>query len=359
MFKQRLTELFSLERIKYLIQNPRENPQETVLMVGIVIILPLILLTAVLLVYSIIKRPPEEKKKGMNKKLWTIVGILLISCLFVFAIFSLIYSSQPSYCHSCHEMRKEYTSWKKSSHKNVTCLSCHQEPGITNWAIMKIQTSRMTYLNMTKKYPKPIVTKVSDLSCIQCHSSLDVQQISHYGIKMSHKEPLKAGFRCNDCHNTVGHGKVTVEAHYPSMNDCIECHNSEKTSTKCSTCHTKDVGVKPRAQVVDYPKVHLEPPTDCRGCHPIEKCNACHGLEMPHPPGFAQSEVHGKLAAFEKKKLCFKCHAENGCGDCHIWPSGHPDDWKKTHGPAAQGPVAREGCLGCHDRSKDFCRLCH
>lgn len=363
--KQRIIELLSWEKIIKLFQNPRENPQETVLVAGIFIAFLLILLVVFLLVYSIMSTPPEEKerakKKGTAKRFWGVVGLILLALGFGINIFFVVYSSQPSYCRSCHQMKQEYESWTKSSHTKVTCVACHQEPGIAGWTIMKLRINRMILLKTTKGYREPITTKVNSSSCMQCHDILRAKVVQSYGIKMSHKEPLEAGFRCSDCHNTVGHGKAVVGAHYPSMNNCIQCHTGEKVSTKCSLCHIKDIGAKLRQKVVDYPKVHLEPSTDCRGCHPIEKCTRCHGVEMPHPPDWTEPGkiTHARQAAFEKKQICFRCHQGiEYCNSCHRFP-GHSENWKQIHGDG--GFAAEKACMSCHseEMSPILCRLCH
>ena len=358
--QEKLIQIFTWEKISSLLQNPQENPEETVIVAGMLILMLLILLILGLLIFSIIKPASdvEKKSKKSRKKFWGIVG--LIACFFLFAIasFSLFYTSSPDYCKTCHEMRPEHESWKKNSHANVTCLACHQKPGPIGWADIKIRISRMALLKTAKRYEKPITTTVNDVSCNQCHDPTRRKTVRNYGIKMSHKEPLEAGFRCTDCHNTAGHGKNVVGAHYPSMNDCIQCHTGEKISTDCNLCHTKDVGTKPRAQSADYPKVHLAPPTNCRGCHSIEPCTDCHGLEMPHPQNFREPEVHAKLAAFERKKTCQKCHDDQMCDRCHRFPGHNEASWRVEHGPKAQGEF-KAGCLNCHNRSRDFCGLCH
>ncbi|MDZ4064290.1 MAG: hypothetical protein U1E22_06420, partial [Coriobacteriia bacterium] len=101
-------------------------------------------------------------------------------------------------------------------------------------------------------------------------------------------------------------------------------------------------------------------PTDCRGCHSIETCNDCHGLEMPHPREFAATGAHAKQAGFEGQRLCVKCHdVEKFCNRCHQFGEAHGGAaWRVEHGPQTAA-FGREVCEPCHHRSKDFCALCH
>lgn len=356
---QKLLSVINFERIKYVLTNPRENPQETVILVGILIVITLILVIFSLFLISAKASPTKVRKKASQRTKWikwiTAIGLLII--LVGVSVFGLIYSSNPNYCNLCHVMRGEYQSWHKSTHSQVTCLSCHQKSGPIGWSEAKIRTLREAVLNVTKNYPQPITAQIKNLSCLKCHNKILKESITVNTIKMSHKEPINEGYHCTDCHNTVAHGNKVPQPQYPIMNSCIECHNGKNVSADCNLCHTKDIGEKPSTKISNYPLVHLPPPSDCRGCHDIQKCTACHGVEMPHPADFPKPENHASLAAFEKKNVCYRCHEETTCNDCHRFP-GHSANWRKEHGPKASGQF-KEGCLRCHTRSEDFCGLCH
>jgi cytochrome c nitrite reductase small subunit len=42
-------------------------------------------------------------------------------------------TNHPKFCASCHTITPSYESWVKSSHKDVTCVSCHVRPTIEGW----------------------------------------------------------------------------------------------------------------------------------------------------------------------------------------------------------------------------------
>ena len=51
---------------------------------------------------------------------------------------------------------------------------------------------------------------------------------------MSHEEPIDAGSECLDCH-TMKDGDIGPVA--GGMTRCVSCHNGQKASSACETCH--------------------------------------------------------------------------------------------------------------------------
>ncbi|MEW6189118.1 MAG: NapC/NirT family cytochrome c [Actinomycetota bacterium] len=343
--------LLSRERIISILKNPEAHPQEAVLLMGMFIVVVLMILTIAAL---IVFRPSKEKRKPrekLTKRQITIrIGITLVIILVLLAS-AMYYSSLPNFCRSCHTMKGEYYAWKESPHKKVNCLSCHQQPGVLGLCMEKTRMTSMIISQLRRSYKEPITAMVRDESCLSCHSDITQEKKIRYTIRVSHKEILDSGYKCTNCHNTIAHGKMVPNGKFPAMERCVLCHNDKRASSNCRLCHIEDIGKNPREEV-DFPKVHLEEPTSCRGCHPIETCNQCHGLEMPHPPNWEKKHPR---EGFVNKKLCWKCHNMPFCQHCHKrmpWP--HAEDFPKTHGPASKVP----GACGCHEREK-FCPICH
>jgi nitrate/TMAO reductase-like tetraheme cytochrome c subunit len=75
-------------------------------------------------------------------------------------------------CHSV--MTPEYTTYKRSPHARVACVSCHIGPG-ANWFVKsKLSGSWQVVSVMFNLYPRPISVPVHDLrpareTCEQCH----------------------------------------------------------------------------------------------------------------------------------------------------------------------------------------------
>jgi len=340
--------LLSWKRIVSILKNPEAHPQEAVLLVGMFIVLVLIILTIAAL---IVFRPSKEKKKPpkkLTKKQMVIRAGITLSIILILFASAMYYSSLPSFCRSCHIMKGEYYAWRESPHKGITCLSCHQKRGVLGLCMEKMRMTSMILSQLRKSYKEPITAVVWNESCLSCHSDVTQEKKIRYTIRVSHKETLDGGYKCTHCHNTIAHGKMVPNGKSPSMEECVLCHNDKRTSSNCRLCHVEDVGKKPREEI-DYPKVHLEEPTSCRGCHPMETCNQCHGLEMPHPPKWEEGE-HAR-DAFVDKELCWKCHINQECAECHTgnWP--HPRNFVQTHGKDTSN------CFNCHP--KHLCGICH
>lgn len=358
MSKRRLIALFSWEKIRSVLQHPAANPKETVLIVGIFLLILLILLILVLFILSLVKAK-REKKVIVTKRALIILSSVLVGLLAVLSLSFLVYSSNSRFCASCHS--KEYKTWKDSTHRKAPCLACHRNPGIIGYVVSKMELYRMSVARVRGSYPTSIRAVVRNTSCLRCHGEITEKTVLRYGIRMSHKEPIASGYWCVDCHNIVAHMKVVPVERKPSMDKCIDCHNGEKVSAECKLCHSEDVGQRPTTKIANYPKVYLPPITSCRGCHDLEAegCTTCHGVEMPHPPEWMDKITHARAAAFERRQVCLKCHDfPTYCNKCHRFP-GHAENWQEIHG--AGGFASEPGCMACHTKemSPIFCGLCH
>ncbi len=298
------------------------------------------------------RRQNGHKEKSSRRRF--VDRIVIAATVFAFLAALTFGSSQPRFCASCHEMAGFYENWSKSSHAEVGCTVCHQKAGLFGFAMAKVDLARMSLRKMAGGSEKSIGAVLEERTCKSCHRSIYTKKVVRGSIRVSHAEFLRAGYACADCHGTIGHGERFGAAR-PTMAKCAGCHDGHRASAECSACHAYDVGASAGRSLVDYPKAEL-PSGNCKGCHDIAKCTACHGVEMPHQLGWTPNG-HAKAAAFEKKEICKKCHSESFCGNCHSFP-GHPADWKNGH---KTGRSAEKACMSCHtsDKSPFFCGLCH
>lgn len=340
------------------LRNPGDDPRATALTFGILAVATLIVICLLLVLFFTIesyteKRKTAKKKMSLRNRLIIISVVVVISLGLLSVPFYL--TVQPSFCPKCHVVKGEYESWKKSSHWDVDCLACHSSPGIIGSFILYAKGAENAISYVSQKYSRPITASVNNEACLKCHRNVSKQIIRSMGIRVSHKEFLAKGYFCTNCHNTTAHGKIVPQTRYPSMDKCLVCHNGKTASSKCNLCHVKDVGKRIRKPKRTFPKTTLGELTTCEGCHKIDKCTRCHGLVMPHPPGWTDKATHAKFAAWEKKQLCMKCHDMEFCNECHNFP-GHFAGWKEAH---KQRVGFEEQCKSCHRAQEKFCALCH
>jgi hypothetical protein len=240
-------------------------------------------------------------------------------------------------------------------------LACHTEPGLFGFALGKMKGLKNLTAYLSDDYDPSFSAVVPNNACLVCHESSVEKTLSIRGIRVSHKEINQAGFLCTECHwNVVHDPRKKINA----MDKCITCHDSKKASSSCSLCHPIDVAFETGLSLKDFPKVHLEEPVNCRGCHTQEQeqaCLNCHGLEMPHTEQFKKGG-HARLG-FINKSVCYRCHPEpNFCAGCHLGVSGHTGTWG-AHGPTwiknhqDKSAASCSGAGPCH--SPNVCELCH
>lgn len=146
-----------------------------------------------------------------------IIGVLL-AATFAGAV---EYTSQPSFCTKCHEMKPTYETWESSSHSSVQCISCHSDPGVAGLIKTKAQALEEVYRHITNTYKKPI-TITSDTStfsrrCLKCHADIEGRGPSH------NKTHFTMNIACTGCHRGLVHNAGTNRK-LPTRQVCVRCH---------------------------------------------------------------------------------------------------------------------------------------
>lgn len=288
-----------------------------------------------------------------------LAGALL--ALFAVATIFFVRAGQTATCLGCHAAASSpVKSAMTGTHRSARCWACHGGRGPFGETIARLQYLRWTGVLMPSDARRQ--TYVPRANCLVCHGDVATRMVTTDHVRMKHAEPLSQGWACITCHPDVGHeGPAAQRASRKfMMGECVICHDGNKARAECGTCHVDDVGVPGGTPPERFPKVELGPPKTCRGCHSIASCNQCHGLEMPHSEDF-KKRGHAMQAAFEKKKVCWKCHTiTTFCNRCHRFrPDGstpHQVNFKRLH---MSEPL--DARCGCHPTQKavDFCVVCH
>ncbi len=292
---------------------------------------------------------------------------------------------RPSTCFTCHQTHEPAETLAQSGHAGVSCMSCHGGAGVTGGLQTMARYGRWVVVyTASQKAPEPQGTSVSDSACLSCHRDVRSGTATRNGINVRHSDFLEAGAHCRDCHNSTAHGAAVAEPTSPSMDDCVVCHDGLKASAECTVCHAVD-SLQLASKTANLPKITHADSDNCYGCHDEQPCLECHGITMPHPPGWGPDDDGPGLSGtharegFASRELCWRCHysgdrpferpvtkggftqTPDGC-TCHgSFGNMHGGEaWVAEHGLQATGqktgPEAE--CYMCHD-ARYLCDQCH
>lgn len=177
-----------------------------------------------------------------NKLLWLTTGTGIIAIVLFLATMTAgsVYTSTSDSCVNCHEMSTQYMSWKRSSHKSISCIACHSGTGISGWVGAKAGGVRKMYKHFTNNVSN-IEGTVSDDVCLQCHYTTKDKTFVY--DKKLHNDPLLVPTKlhtkhfsdkkthCVTCHDGMVHGSISGGLKIKQA-VCIDCHREEKIYTE-------------------------------------------------------------------------------------------------------------------------------
>ncbi len=261
------------------------------------------------------------------------------------------YTSRSSFCGgSCHTMTEQYVAWQNDTHhasKNqegiqANCVDCHFLPGEKYGLKAKYEGLRhlAAYL-YDRDAPLPIRPVIKDGACLRsgCHDDGKFEETElqfSENIRFTHKGHL--GDKALDGHKLTCdtcHFKVTKKKHFEVPNDiCFLCHlklqNPTLAKAKVNSGNVQKISFSDRPQI-DFNKG-------------LSRCGMCHTI--PDKPLQSQAiEKDGLL----KQPITHQTIKDAGvaCEACHF-------EVVKGHGEIETGNVASNGCLSCHNRSREL-----
>lgn len=248
---------------------------------------------------------------------------------------------EPEFCQTCHSKRRpdsHLNDWLKSHfgtarEKPEYCRVCHEQSFCDSCHEDLLHTSdwlKSRHAAAALKHPDMCGNCHQKVLCETCHrgakpATHDANWIDRHGsiarsgtdqCRMCHSEQA-----CASCHGMqIPHPSGWLSKHgvpaTESPGTCAKCHSSGRKS--CPTCHTGRL--RPSFHTAAFLKSHKrhaeDQPTLCRLCHGADSCNRCHGVELPHPTGWAMGG-HRNIASFASGSKCFKCHEKKYCYQCH------------------------------------------
>lgn len=355
--------------------DPSSNPVAAVFMLALVVLSLLLIVLLVVFTLTLFgggkQEPVEPARKPQGpaeaRRRLTIQAAVAMALLIGIA-YAWSYSASDAMCARCHFTERAVESHAAGSHAGASCASCHVAPGVDGQILARVRGLENAVKVISGDVAVgPVSANVSNRSCLSCHKGIQAGVTLARSVRMRHAESLQIGHACIDCHNTEGHGTKVRKPAYPKMSMCVVCHDGKTARAECETCHSKDVGVAVRRLKRPFAQITTSR-EDCRGCHSIAPCNACHGLELPHSKLFVEG-FHARQALLEPA-VCIRCHDVKAfCNVCHrfnVTVEG-VKSWTRTHsnvGPFvawhSRTPAVGLGSCLCHDENRQrFCNYCH
>jgi len=152
-----------------------------------------------------------------------VIGVLIAFPLFSITYYTMVRTSTPQFCASCHEIQFAYNTWKTSTHVNnaqgfvADCMDCHLPAPHDTFNFFYSKTAHgikdIIIHFMGKEYDRERARKNAYASfkneqCQKCHRNL-LYIPDKRGAMLAHRDVIYArpGYekRCVDCHRNLVH----------------------------------------------------------------------------------------------------------------------------------------------------------
>lgn len=328
--------------------------------------------------------------------IWT--GVILVAlCLSMVVVVG--FTSTTWFCSNmCHITEDDAVSaWERSSHSEVSCISCHMPPGadpitflmhkaavLPELPMVVFKTFEMPHNARSHVALDPTIMPVAQ--CTQCHDLSKRAVTTSPGIIINHKAHDDANLTCTICHNRIAHDEsgdweptlFDFTTNTPSykhedfmkMDACYRCHRLAddgieaetpyKASGKCAVCHPADFDLKPASHKAEnfltdmHGKMSLE---EVASVAKSQENLDTHGDESPKDKESPEVKALEGVPYSGVINSCYTCHTKKFCQDCHggiTMP--HPADFLTNHQKEAE--VAPKSCAKCHG-AVETCSRCH
>jgi cytochrome c-type protein NapC/trimethylamine-N-oxide reductase cytochrome c-type subunit TorC len=157
------------------------------------------------------------------------IGILIAFPLFSMSYYTMVRTSTPDFCASCHEIKPAVRAWRESTHFNnaagvvVDCMDCHLPSpqdtydfffAKTYHGIKDVAVHFLSGEYDREKARKSAYAAFDNDQCQKCHRNL-LNMPNSRGAMLAHRSVIyaRAGYekKCVDCHYDLVHNdKIAV-----------------------------------------------------------------------------------------------------------------------------------------------------
>ena len=153
------------------------------------------------------------------------LGILLAFPLFSISYYTMVRTSTPAFCSSCHEIQPAFNDWTMSTHHNnargvvADCMDCHLPAPHDTYDFFFAKTMhgiKDVIAHFTEDqsqydhalYRARAARDIKNDQCLKCHRNLLYLPRKQGGM-LAHRQVLypRPGYekRCTDCHQNLVH----------------------------------------------------------------------------------------------------------------------------------------------------------
>ncbi|MCK8601269.1 NapC/NirT family cytochrome c [Desulfoferrobacter suflitae] len=164
-------------------------------------------------------------KKYLYGAILVVLGIVIAFPLFSMTYYTMVRTSTPHFCASCHEIQPAYNDWKVSTHTNnargvvVDCMDCHLPAPHDTFNFFFAKTwhgAKDVYAHFTEgpegydraKNRAAAYRNIKNDQCQKCHRNI-LYIPAKRGAMLAHRSVLypRPGYdkQCTDCHRNLVH----------------------------------------------------------------------------------------------------------------------------------------------------------
>ena len=167
-------------------------------------------------------------KKAIKPAIYIAIGILVAFPLFSISYFTMVRTSTPQFCASCHEIQFAFNTWKTSTHANnahgfvADCMDCHLPAPHDTFNFFYAKTAHgikdviIHFLGGKfdrEEQKRAAYDSFKNAQCQKCHRNL-LYIPNKRGAMLAHRDLIyaRAGYekRCVDCHKNLVHNPRTI-----------------------------------------------------------------------------------------------------------------------------------------------------
>ena len=173
-------------------------------------------------------KPKPAWMRLLKPALFITLGVIVAFPLFSISYYTMVRTSTPQFCASCHEIQFAYNTWKTSTHVNnaqgfvADCMDCHLPAPHDTFNFFYAKTAhgiKDVIVHFTglaydrEENRKKAYASFTNQQCQKCHRNI-LYIPDKRGAMLAHRDVIYArpGYekRCVDCHKNLVHTARTL-----------------------------------------------------------------------------------------------------------------------------------------------------